>query len=215
MTERIERDRAKREQALVLSGESADYFAAYKRRVLERTAGATAPVLDFGCGTGDLLRELVRTFDPVHGYDPDPEALALAKKRVPFAELFDDPEALPRDFYGAIVLANVMRQVPPENRPGLVRTVVQLLRPGGTVVFFEYNPLNPIARWVARAVPEGEGDLIYPWELRRMLKDAKLTSRRVEFIVFFPRAFAGLRAFEPRMSRVPFGAQIVGRGRRG
>lgn len=215
MTERIERDRAKREQALVLSGESADYFAAYKRRVLERTAGASAPVLDFGCGTGDLLRELVRTFDPVHGYDPDPESLALAKKRVPSAKLFDDPEALPRDFYGAIVLANVMRQVPPENRPGLVRTVVQLLRPGGTVVFFEYNPLNPIARWVARAVPEGEGDLIYPWELRRMLKDAKLTSRRVEFIVFFPRAFAGLRAFEPRMSRVPFGAQIVGRGRRG
>jgi SAM-dependent methyltransferase len=216
MTERIEQDKAQREQSLALSGEGTGYFAAYKRRVLQRIVGRedTGPVLDFGCGTGDLLKELVHGFDPVHGYDPDPDALALAKKRVPGAVLFDDPEALPRDHYGAIVLANVMRHVPAENRPGLVRTVVQLLRKGGTVVFFEYNPLNPITRRVARAAPEGEGELLFPWEVRRMLKDAKLAKRHLEFIVFFPRTFAGLRAFEPLMSRVPIGAQVVGWGQR-
>lgn len=216
MTERIEQDERKREESIALSGEGTEYFAAYKRHVLERILGTkdAGPILDFGCGTGDLLKELVRGFAPVHGYDPDPDCLALAHKRVPTAELFDDPETLPRDHYGAVVLANVMRHVPPENRPGLVRTAVQLLRKGGTLVFFEYNPLNPITRRVARAAPEGEGELLFPWEVRRLLKDAKLGKRHLEFIVFFPRQFAGFRAFEPLMSRVPIGAQVVGWGQR-
>ena len=214
MSDRIECDKELRERSLALSGEGTEYFAAYKRRVIQRIVGDkdAGPVLDFGCGTGDLLKELVRGYAPVHGYDPDPDHLALAHKRVPSAELFDDPESLPRDHYGVVVLANVMRHVPPENRPGLVRTVVQLLRKGGTVFFFEYNPLNPITRRVARAAPEGEGELLPPWEVRRMLKDAKLSKHRLEFIVFFPRAFAGFRAFEPLMSRLPIGAQIVGWG---
>src|SRR5882757_9681316 len=66
------------------SGESPTYFAEYKLKCLERL-GAKEPVLDFGCGIGNLTEQLVKTYQRVHGYDPSSESLELAKPRAPSA----------------------------------------------------------------------------------------------------------------------------------
>lgn len=208
------RDEEIRKTSVALAGEGLEYFAEYKLRVVRKILGKSfsGTILDYGCATGDLTRLLAQSFDSVHGYDPSAQAIELAKKRVGRAELFDDPALLPKANYGAVILAGVLRHMPPENRPGLMRNVVQLLARKGKLIVFEHNALHPIMR---KVVHDAEGtDVIIPspWEVRRLLKDAGLSKRSLEFIVFFPRALSLLRPLEPLLGRFPTGAQVVAHG---
>jgi 2-polyprenyl-3-methyl-5-hydroxy-6-metoxy-1,4-benzoquinol methylase len=208
------RDDAIRRSSEALAGEGLEYFAHYKLRIVRRILGRnfSQPILDYGCGLGDLVRLLAQAFDTVHGYDPSPANIELAKKRAHGAKLFDDPELLPKGHYGAVILAGVLRHVPPENRPGLLRNVVQLLSRGGCAIVFEHNALHPIMRKVVRDAEGADVEIPTRRELRRLLKDAKLSRIRTQYIVFFPRVFSLFRRLEPLMGRIPAGAQIVAYG---
>src|SRR5580704_15022578 len=100
-------------ESISASGEGTEYFAIYKQKVLERRLGHgfDRPVLDFGCGIGNLTRLLVDSFPTVHGYDPSSQCVKLARERTPRAAFFEDTEDLPKSHYGAIVLANVLHHV--------------------------------------------------------------------------------------------------------
>jgi 2-polyprenyl-3-methyl-5-hydroxy-6-metoxy-1,4-benzoquinol methylase len=202
-------------ESISASGEGTEYFAIYKQKVLERLLGPgfNRPVLDFGCGIGNLTRLLVESFPTVHGYDPSSQCVKLARERTPKAAFFEDTEDLPKGHYGAIVLANVLHHVPPSNRPGLLQTVVRGLAPQGRLVIFEHNPLNPVTRRAVAACPFDEGvELLYPWEVTRLLQAAGLASIHRDFIVFFPRFLAAARSLEPRLAWLPLGAQVCAWG---
>src|SRR6266516_3295056 len=68
------------------SGEPTAYFAAYKMECLARL-GVKEPILDFGCGIGNLTEQLVKTYGRVHGYDPSAESLRIARSRAESAVL--------------------------------------------------------------------------------------------------------------------------------
>jgi len=201
---------------VALSGESPEYFAIYKQKFLERLLGPLdAPVLDFGCGIGNLTRLLVGSFAHVRGYDPSSESVVLAKKRAPLADFYDDLDSIPEKTFGAVVLANVLHHVPPENRAGLMKTVGKLLAPGGKAVVFEHNPYNPVTRKVVRECEFDENAvLLYPSETRRLLHDAGLHHLERDYIVFFPRALSALRGMESWLRWVPMGAQYAAWGQR-
>ncbi|HET7784783.1 MAG TPA: class I SAM-dependent methyltransferase [Myxococcales bacterium] len=203
-------------QNLRPSGEAPSYFARYKQQTVERVVGRgfAGPVLDFGCGVGALTALLAESFRSVDGYDPSRESLSLARARVPSARFFDRVEALPARHYGAVVLANVLHHVPPAGRPGLVRSVAALLAPGGTLVSFEHNRLNPVTRRVVSACAFDQGaQLLYPAEVKRLLREAGLAAVALDYIVFFPRALRVLRPLEPWLARLPLGAQVCAWGR--
>jgi SAM-dependent methyltransferase len=197
------------------SGESTEYFAIYKRKVLERLLGKgfDRAVLDFGCGIGNLTSILGGSFPTVHGYDPSSASADIAKTRAPKSTFFDNPEELPKDFYGAVVLANVLHHVPPANRPGLLNTIYEVLGPGGRLVIFEHNPYNPLTRRAVAACPFDDGvELLHPGEAKRLLKKARLSAVELDFIVFFPKALSVMRPLEPRLAWVPLGAQFCAWG---
>ena len=197
---------------IAASGETPDYFARYKREVLVRVLGPdfADPLLDFGCGIGNLTGLLAETFANVHGYDPSSKSVAIATKRTGAATFHADLAAMPRSHFGAIVLANVLHHVPRASRAKLLDDVVDLVAPGGRLVVFEHNPLNPLTRKVVAACPFDEGvELLWPWEATALLASAGLREIRRDFIVFFPRSLARLRGFEPRLRFCPIGAQIV------
>ncbi|HEY5676458.1 MAG TPA: class I SAM-dependent methyltransferase [Myxococcales bacterium] len=201
---------------LAPSGEAPAYFARYKQRVVERILGSgfDGPVLDFGCGIGMLTGLLAGSFRQVHGYDPSRESLELARARAPSARFFDDADALPRRHYGAVVLANVLHHVAPPERPRLLRSVAALLGPGGTLIVFEHNRLNPVTRRVVSACPFDDGaQLLHPREVKRLLREAALADVALDYIVFFPRALRLFRPLEPWLARLPLGAQVCGWGR--
>jgi SAM-dependent methyltransferase len=198
--------------SIAASGEGPAYFARYKRDVLVRLLGPgfSRPVLDFGCGIGNLTSLLVESLPEVHGYDPSGDSVRLARERAPRALFFDDASELAREHYGAAVLANVLHHVPPRERDALVLTVVSLLAPGGRLVVFEHNPLNPLTRRaVAACAFDEQAVLLWPREARDTLERAGLAAIRREYIVFFPKALRALRALEPRLGWLPAGAQFV------
>jgi len=201
--------------SVAASGESPEYFAIYKQKVLERLLGAgfAQPVLDFGCGIGNLTTHLVKSFPVVHGFDPSAACVKLAEKRSPGARFFDDPNALPKGHHGVAILANVLHHVKPAERAALVSLVASTLAPGGRLVIFEHNPLNPVTRHAVAICPFDEGvELLQPRTTKRLLRDAGLARVALEYIVFFPHALAFARGMEPGLSWLPLGAQVCAWG---
>jgi SAM-dependent methyltransferase len=197
------------------SGVAPEYFAVYKQKVLERMLGPgfDRPVLDFGCGIGNLTTHLAKSFPVVHGYDPSPACVKLAESRSAGAKFFDDPEALPKDYYGAAVLANVLHHVPLENRLDLMKTVASTLAPGGRLIVFEHNPLNPVTRHAVAICPFDENAvLLHAGEVKRLLRGASLSKLGLDYIVFFPHLLAFARPLEPALTWLPLGAQICAWG---
>ena len=203
-------------ESLKASGEGPAYFAEYKQRVLERVLGPgfERPILDFGCGIGNLTLRLAQSFPVVHGYDPSRECAEMARRRVPSAVFFDEVDRLPREHYGAVVLANVLHHVRPAERPALVRSIEPLLAPGGRLAVFEHNPLNPLTRHVVAVCKfDVNAELLYAWQITRLLREsAGLSGIQVDYIVFFPHGLRFARPIEPHLSWLPLGAQICAFG---
>ncbi len=197
------------------TGRGTESFAAFEQEVVERLLGRgfDKPVLDFGCGIGNLTRLLVESFPVVHGYDPSSDRTRLARERAPKVVFFEDVEDLPDAHYGAIILANVLHHAPPESRLGLLRTLHGKCAKGGHVIVFEHNPYNPITRRAVAAHPWSENaTLLRSSEVRHLLRRAGFHGVKREYLVFFPRLFAKLRPLERRLTWLPLGAEVCAWG---
>lgn len=212
-------NRALRE-SLLASGETPDYFADYKAQYLARRnfISPDSSILDFGCGIGNLTGALRRLVPGVRvdGYDPSPASLehipADVKGPGRFAsDLADFPGG-----YDAVVLAGVMHHIQPEKRAGVIAESSSKLRPGGSLVVFEHNPLNPLTRRVVDTCPFDESAVLLPArETVNLLTETGLISIQRDYIVFFPSAFRALRPLEPALGWCPLGAQYAVTGTRG
>jgi SAM-dependent methyltransferase len=193
------------------SGEDPAYFHDYKVACLARR-GATAdgPLLDFGCGIGNLTERFVTRYREVHGFDPSTKSLAVARERAPGAVFHERVQQIPGDHFATAVLSGVLHHVAPNRRFEVLRKVRQSLRPGGRVVIFEHNPLNPVTRRaVATCAFDDDAILLWPWEAKALLVQAGYADVELEYIVFFPRPLAFLRSLEPRLNRLALGAQMM------
>ena len=196
------------QSVLGASGEDSEYFTQYKLDCLRRIA-AEGPVLDYGCGIGGLTAHL-QSFGEVHGSDPSEESLRIARQRAPHATLWGPGQSAPSQFFATAVVSCVLHHIPPAERAAALRDVYGKLKPGGRLVVFEHNPLNPVTRKVVRDCPfDDDAILLWPGELRRRVRDAGFEQVRLEYIVFFPRFLAALRPLEPRLSWLWAGAQTM------
>lgn len=98
---------------------------------------APASVLDAGCGTGRVGRELARRGIEVVGVDIDPDMLETARRKAPEVEWLVADLAtvdLGRTF-GAIVMAgNVMIFLAPDSEGAVVANLARHLSPGGVLI---------------------------------------------------------------------------------
>ena len=203
-------------QSIGASGESLEYFSAYKRECLERLGAPTSePLLDYGCGIGNVTRALAATFRVVHGFDPSSESLRVAARRVPGATFHAELDAVPRAHFASAVVSGVLHHVPRAERVTVLAELREKLRPGGRVFVFEHNPLNPVTRRAVATCPfDDDADLLWPWHGKSLLTAAGFREVELDYIVFFPRMLAFLRPLEPRLGWLPAGAQMLIMGRR-
>src|SRR5512133_2888951 len=107
-----------------------------------------SPVLDIGCGRGELLGLLREAGIEAHGIDPDADMVAFARGEGLDVEQDDAVSYLTRledGSLGGIFMGQVVEHLP---APMLVRTLelcAQKLRPGGVLVAETINPLSPLA----------------------------------------------------------------------
>ena len=83
-----------------------------------------------------------------------------------------------------------------------------MLRPGGWLVIFEHNPVNPVTRYIVATCEFDKNAVLIPaGRLRACEKVAGFTKVEVKYTGFFPGALRVLRPVEPYLSALPVGAQ--------
>lgn len=202
------------DRTVAASGETSDYFAAYKARYLARTAASdyAGRVLDFGCGVGLLSAILKRSWPTarIDGFDVSESSLCRIDPALASQGLFTAETARLRRDYDLIVLANVMHHIAPSERQGTIQELAARLAPRGRIAIFEHNPANPLTRRTVDRCPFDAGvTLLRPAETSAYLAASGLRLARRDFIVFLPRSLAWLRPLEPALAWLPLGAQYV------
>ncbi len=212
-----------------LVGRSADQFIDVKARWLMRHLAAAPGVppsvrlLDYGCGTGTMLRALERRGfrGTLVGCDASAGMLEEAARYwppgdVPALHMMERGHApVPDASFDVVVASALLHHTPPEAREPLLDDAVRVLAPGGRLAVFEHNPLNPITRWVVRRTPiDRNATLVHASEVRRLL--VRLGLRRVitRFVMFVPPRLSRLSELERHLGRLPLGGQYVVVGER-
>lgn len=213
---------------IAVSGESPEYFAAYKIRDLARelrrlSGDSMAPhILDFGAGVGNSARYIIESLPDARltCADVSGESLAIAQSRynhasVKYVKL--DGACLPfaDAQFDVAFSACVFHHIAPAEYGVWLGELLRVTKPGGLLMIYEHNPLNPVTRAVVRECPFDENAiLIGARALRSRLEAAGWHDVRARFRVFFPRALAGARPLERFLVWLPLGAQYYVTGRR-
>ena len=109
---------------------------------------AAAPVLDVGCGRGELLALLREAGIEARGIDADADMVAYARGEeldVEQADLVEYLEQLDDASLGGIFMGQVVEHLPAGTLVQALRLAAAKLRPGGLLVAETINPLSPIA----------------------------------------------------------------------
>ncbi len=102
----------------------------------------------------------------------------------------------------------VLHHVPRPRRGAFVAELRRVVRPGGLVVIFEHNPLNPVTRLaVSRCEFDEDVELISRRGIVRLLGSVGLEPIEVRDIIFTTSSRPWARRLDRALAPVPFGAQ--------
>lgn len=138
------------------------------------------PVLDAGCGSGNLTAVIAKHGLPVTALDINSETIQVAQRSHPdkIEWLTTDIREylLPPQHFAAIFCLNVFPFIPNEERPELLKRLKAAVKPGGLMVLAGFTPQDPAAQetqfarcWPSQA-PAATG-ILAPGELSRSLKN--------------------------------------------
>lgn len=103
-----------------------------KRHLGKNTA---LKILDVGCGTGALLKEL-GDYGEVHGIDFSSEAIDFCKSRgvVNVEKSILETITYPNGYFDLVLALDVLEHVPDDSKG--ISEIYRVLKPGGTVIIF-------------------------------------------------------------------------------
>jgi SAM-dependent methyltransferase len=205
------------ENAIAWSGKDVDYFAKGKADLLVAVAGrrlgdtAKLRALDIGCGVGVTDRFLAGRFGALHGVDIAADAVDKAREANPDVHYESyDGGTLPfaDDAVDVAFTICVVHHVPTEDWPAFASEMRRVVRPGGLVVVFEHNPLNPLTRVsVSRCPFDEDVTLLRAGTTSRLLDEAGLHPVERRYFYFLPVSDVASSRVEHALRRVPLGAQ--------
>jgi len=126
---------------------SVDAIRERQRRYVDDFRDA-APVLDVGCGRGELLQLLREAGIEGRGIDADADMVAYARGEgldVEQADLVEHLGRLADGSLGGIFMGQVVEHLPPGVLVRSLELAAAKLRPGGVLVAETINPLSPLA----------------------------------------------------------------------
>lgn len=206
------------ERSIAFSGCEAAYFAEYKvdyaANYFHQFCSDGDRVLDFGCGTGASIPYFLQHFNRTKLIcaDVSRESLEIVRRR--FGEktvctLIDEHCLdLPSNSVGMVFSACVFHHIKPDRHVTWLAELHRVTRPGGVLLLFEHNPVNPLTRYaVNRCAFDTNAILLRPSRLRGRLRSAGWTGLRTRYHVFFPGFLRALRPLEPGLGRLALGGQ--------
>ncbi len=157
-----------------------------------RATAFSAPVLDLGCGNGDIGDLALRSHWPVFGLDRVHSETRAARRRRAYNGLTTaDATALPfsGEAFATVVNICVLEHIPDDL--GVLREVGRVLKPGGSFVFstpsvhFEKLLIHSDAPASVEAVNERLGHFHYrsAGEWKALLSDAGMTVEQHRYLL--------------------------------
>jgi len=198
-----------------LGGESA-YFARRKVRVLAKSLRGKYPsvILDYGSGIGALIPHLREYFPDAQIWATDVSKLSLEhlQRSYPYVRVFA-PNEVPPNSCDVVVLSCVMHHIPTPSRQGVVGSIKQALKSGGSLCVFEHNPINPVTRRIVSNCIFDEGvELIQKRSLRTLISGiGGFTPQHAGYFLFFLLRLKPFTPLETILSWLPLGGQHFGR----
>jgi SAM-dependent methyltransferase len=203
-------------QGVAISGEDKSYFAhgrvAFLAELLRSRGVRPLRVLDYGCGTGTATPFLLDMIGPpdLIGVDLSPRSIETARRlhgsaRTRFLTL---QQYHPCGEIDLVFCNGVFHHIPLDARAASVDYLARSLRPGGVFACWENNPWNPGTRLVMRRIPfDRDAITLTAPQARRLMAAGGFEILRTDFLFYFPRALSIFRKLEPRLAKLPLGAQ--------
>jgi ubiquinone/menaquinone biosynthesis C-methylase UbiE len=120
-----------------------------RQKLLDQAAlGPSARVLDIGCGTGTFATAIKRSHPAVEviGLDPDPKALARAKKKavragvsIQFDQGFSNELPYPDASFDRVFSSLMFHHIKGDDRLNTLREVRRVLKPGGSFHLVDFS----------------------------------------------------------------------------
>ena len=107
-------------------------------RLVRRHVGP-GPYLDFGCGTGHLVRRL-SALGPAAGFEVSEWSAATARRNAPGATVVTDVAALPDAGFGGLTAIHVLEHLPDPVAAETLAAWRRVLRPGGRALVVMPDP---------------------------------------------------------------------------
>jgi len=174
--------------------------------------------LDVGCGVGAMQRYVAPVAGFSAGVDTSADSIEAAKMASPGSELAGYEGSVlpyPDDRFDVTFAVNVVHHVDPPDRPIFAAELARVTRPGGLVIVFEQNPLNPLTRLAVARCDFDEGVVLTGRSgVRRLLTGNGLGIVDARYVLFFPVDAGLARRLEDFLGWLPLGAQYMVAGRK-
>ena len=206
------------QRAVAVTGEGPEFFHEYKVNAVSRFAQRydlrCSRILDFGSGVGNSITYFRRYFPDAQlaGADISERSLEIARARFPatlqMLQIAEGRVPAEDNSFSLTFSACAFHHIPEEEHVHWLSELRRLTRPGGMLVIFEHNPMNPLTVKAVNTCPFDEkAKLIRARVLAGRFREAGWTDLETSYHLFFPRALSWLRWLEPWLSGIPFGGQ--------
>lgn len=211
-------------EAIGFSGLKVDFFTRAKSDELLRliarhgaVAADEARVLDVGCGIGNYHALLGPRFAALTGVDVSTACVEEARRNHPDVtyESFDGTSLpFPDASFDVAFAICVFHHVPLADRPRLMADIRRVLKPGGMMVIFEHNPLNPLTLLVVnRCEFDKDAILLRAGQSESLLTEAGFKDAFSRYILAIPADGTLARKVDAALSALPVGAQYYSLGK--
>lgn len=207
-------------ESLAFSGQPHDFFTKVKADCLAQIlidnalSDIEANVLDVGCGHGLIHPHLLALNGEklkLSGVDIAPAVIEMARTNNPAVsyQCYDGIKLpYPENSFDVAFAICVMHHVPPKNWLDFLHEMKKVVKPGGLVVIFEHNPLNPLTLKIVKNCPlDKNAVLLSSRRMRRLMREVGLNKVSNNFILFTPFEKSFFQKLDRRLSWLPFGAQ--------
>lgn len=185
--------------------------------------------IDLGCGTAETTEYFQDKFGHIFCCDYSRGMLEYATKKnlrnVTFKLCQSEKLPFDNNNVDVVLMYGIIHHIDTEEK--VMRTfeeVSRVLRKGGMVAVYDFNPLNPVSRHIVKTCPIDVGvnldgyrrrvfpTTFYSWELMAILRSAGFGILKHEYLIFFPKFLSAFLPLEKLLARIPLGGMysIIG-----
>lgn len=168
--------------------------------------------LDFGCGTGNLYPIIQSMYPNISytGIDVSSKSIEFAKKKYNNHAFHLIDDFILRDHFDFVYTNGVFHHINHSEHLNCLKQIYSLLKAGGSLCFWENNPLNIGTRIVMSFNQfDNNAKLIYHWNIISKIRELKFNNINFFSHFYLPSFLQKLRIIEHSLRHLPFGGQYV------